>query len=86
LLVTTSVLPSSPILVTLMKGVLISSETLVLTRATRRNIPENVILNSALFEISDPTEIFIDHFMVLDVIYLTVYIDPLIKVINIIVF
>jgi hypothetical protein len=39
LLVTTSVVPSSPILVTLMKKALSSSETSVLTRATRRNLP-----------------------------------------------
>jgi hypothetical protein len=46
LLVAANVVPSSPIFATLMKEALGFSETSVLTRATRRNIPEDTILHS----------------------------------------
>jgi hypothetical protein len=55
LLVTANVVPSSPILVTLMTEEIRSAETSVLTRTTLRNIPKEGILHSHSRETSNLT-------------------------------
>jgi hypothetical protein len=50
MLVSASIVPSSQFLVTLMMEAIRSSETSVLTRATQRHIPEDVIRNSSRHE------------------------------------
>jgi hypothetical protein len=52
LLVTANAVPSSPTLVSLMMETIRSSETSVPTRATRRNIPEDDVLNILFFSVT----------------------------------
>jgi hypothetical protein len=61
LLVAACVVPSSPIFVTLMKEAPGSYETSVLTRAARRNNPEDTILQGYFSFPSSPKGRFLGH-------------------------
>jgi hypothetical protein len=63
LLVTARVVPSSPILVTLIKEAQRSSETSVLTRSTGRNIPVDTILHSHRRENVKSSLVFVNTYL-----------------------
>jgi hypothetical protein len=71
LAVTANVVLSSLILITLMMGALISSEMMVFTTATRRNIPEDDILHSHSRENFKSYIVYVpfDYFLRHDLIY-----------------
>jgi hypothetical protein len=65
LLVTaSSVVPSSPNFVTLRMVALNSSETWVLTRATRRNIPEDTILHKPIVVLGEESGTLLKRFYI----------------------
>jgi hypothetical protein len=72
LLVTANVVPSSPILLTLMMGALSSSEMSVITRATRRGIPEDRILQ-VISRLVAPPKLIYSSVQVSDVLDLTLH-------------
>jgi hypothetical protein len=69
LLVNDNVVPSSPILATLMVEAIRSSETSVLTTAKRRNIPENGILQGQKWDVEPLTIILMIMILIIYLIY-----------------